>query len=88
MTWSVSRSCDNRERKYEVPVCHMLDVELLLHVIREFHDVCDNNRLHISEGPVRFTKFRECLKGTPRDRWDTIVVATRGAAGGAGWRQH
>ena len=72
-TWTANDEV--KKAKYEMPSCHVPDVELLLHVIHEFYDVTNNARLHLSTGTVRFTKFRECLRGTPRDRWDMTCAA-------------
>ena len=63
----------DKKAKFELPVCHVNDIELLLHCIHEFFDVSSNNRLHLSTGAARFAKFRECLRGTPRDRWDSVL---------------
>ena len=75
-TWTTTgQNAQTHKSKYEVPVCHVNDVELLLHVIHEFRDASHATRLHLTTGPERFAKFRECLRGTPRDRWDTVVAA-------------
>ena len=74
-SWTPTNA-ETKKAKYEVPVCHVPDVELLLYVIHEFYDVSDNARLHLSQGTEKFAKFRECLRATPRDRWDA-TLATR-----------
>ena len=54
-------SCDDPSKK-----------ELFLYVVDQFVDAAHNDRLHLSTGPSRYTKFREVLGGALRLRWQTI----------------
>ena len=72
-TETVNTKDVDKKAKFELPICHVNDIELLLHCIHEFLDISSNNRLHLSTGAVCFVKFRECLCGTPRDCWDSVL---------------
>ena len=72
-TETVNTKDVDKKAKFELPICHVNDIELLLHCIHEFIDISSNNHLHLSTGAVRFTKFRECLRSTPCDHWDSVL---------------
>ena len=72
---------DNRDMARvtsELPVADRPNVELIIHVINEFIDATDDNRLHLDTGASKFAKFREVLKGTPRNRWDAELAGNAG----------
>ena len=58
------------KKKAEIHQAHVLDPELIIRVIDEFHDIMEPTRLNLSTGPLKFEKFRECLTGIVRDEWD------------------
>ena len=55
--------------------CDKLDPEYLIETIHEFQDASVNARLHCSTGPQKFSKFRECLGGLARSKWDSVKDA-------------
>ena len=72
-TETVNTKDIDKKAKFELPIYHVNDIELILHSIHEFIDISSNNRLHLSTSEVRFMKFRECLHGTPCDHWDSVL---------------
>ena len=61
------------KRKYNVPLVTTQDVETLCRCILEFEDVSAPPRLSLTTGPLKFSFFRQCLGGTIRDQWDTLI---------------
>ena len=61
------------KRKYNVPLVNTQDVETLCHCILEFEDVSVPPRLLLTTGHLKFSFFRQCLGGTIRNQWDTLV---------------
>ena len=62
------------KRKFSVPLLNNLDVETICHCILEFCDVCHATRLSLTQGPLKFTYFRQCLDGITHDDWDLITA--------------
>lgn len=59
--------------KHYLPVCDdPSKKELFIHVINEFLDACDDSRLHLSTGPLRYNKFRQVLEGSLRVEWQSL----------------
>ena len=74
LTCVVPLGGDNTEkRKYNVPIVSTSDVETLCRNILEFQDVSAGPRLSLTTGPLKFTYYRQTLRGTKRDKWDTIA---------------
>ena len=74
LTHVVPLGGDNTEkRKYNVPIVSTSDVETLCRNILEFQDVSAAPRLSLTTGPLKFTYYRQTLRGTKRDKWDTIA---------------
>ena len=48
-------------------------METLCRCILEFEDVSAPPRLSLTTGPLKFSFFRQCLGGTIRDQWDTLI---------------
>ena len=72
-TETVNTKDVDKKAKFELPICDVNNIKLLLHCIHEFIEVSSNNRLHLSTGAVHFVIFRECPRGTPRDHWDSVL---------------
>ena len=64
----------HEKKKASVPKCIEEDPESLLRTVVSFLDACDNNRLHLNTGALRYEKFRECLGGNILDTWDTVCI--------------
>ena len=62
------------KRKFSVPLLNNHDVETICRCILEFRDVCHTTRLSLTQGPLKFTYFRQCLDGITRDDWDLITA--------------
>ena len=62
------------KRKFSVPLLNNHDVETICRCILEFCDVCHTTRLSLTQGPLKFTYFRQCLDGITRDDWDLITA--------------
>ena len=62
------------KRKFSVPLLNNHDVETICHCILEFRDVCHATRLSLTQGPLKFTYFRQCLDGITHDDWDLITA--------------
>ena len=60
------------KHKFSVPLLDNHDVETICRCILEFQDVCHTTRLSLTQGPLKFTYFRQCLDGITRDDWDLI----------------
>ena len=59
--------------KMYLPVCDdPSQKELFLYVVDQFMDATHDERLHLSTGPIRYTKFRIVLSGALRISWQTI----------------
>ena len=59
--------------KVYLPVCDdPSKKELFVHVINEFLDACDDSRLHLNTGALRYNKFRQVLEGSLRVEWQGI----------------
>ena len=62
--------------KMYLPVCDdPSNKELFLYVIDQFIDASDNDRLHLSTGNVRYSKFRSVLGGDLRLKWQELSNA-------------
>ena len=73
--WTEGTGDNARQRssKMYLPVCSdPSNKELFLYVIDQFLDACDNDRLHLSQGPQRYTKFRQVLDGSLRIDWQEL----------------
>ena len=67
---------NERYAKMYLPVCDdPSHKEVFLYVIDQFLDAAHNDRLHLSTGPVRYTKFRDVLGGDLRIVWQQISDA-------------
>ena len=65
---------DNTEkRKYNVPIVSTSDVKTLCRNILEFQDVSAGPRLSLTMGQLKLTYYQQTLRGTKRDKWDTIA---------------
>ncbi len=76
--WSETVNSVNRERtsKMYLPTCDdPSKKELFFYVIDQFLDAMSNDRLHLSTGPARYSKFRQVLNGTLRLSWQTLSTA-------------
>ena len=62
------------KRKFSVLLLNNHDVETICRCILEFRDVCHTTRLSLTQGPLKFTYFRQCLDGITRDDWDLITA--------------
>ena len=62
------------KRKFSVPLLNNHDVETICRCILEFRNVCHATRLSLTQGPLKFTYFRQCLDGITRDDWDLITA--------------
>jgi hypothetical protein len=59
------------EKRYaDVPTLNKDNRELMLRMVHEFYDACSANRLSLTTGAARFSKFRECLGPAFRGPWD------------------
>ena len=64
---TVPSSQDITEKcKFSVPLLSNHDVETICRCILEFCDVCHATRLSLTQGPLKFTYFRQCLDGITR----------------------
>ena len=67
-TWTTGTTDANRRErsaKLWLPVCDdPSKKELFFYVIDQFYDAADNDRLHLSQGPDHYTKFRLVLQGS------------------------
>lgn len=67
---------ENRSSKMYLPkAADSSNHELLIYVIDQFIDACHNDRLHLSTGVQRYTKFREVIGGDLRVEWQRISDA-------------
>ena len=67
-----------REHYYKMylPICDdPSQKELFLYVIDQFFDAAHNDRLHLSTGTERYTKFRQVVDGALRMSWVAISDA-------------
>lgn len=63
----------NHFSKMHLPTAHdPQNKELLLYVIDQFYDAADGDRLHLTTGPIRYSKFRQVLTGDLRITWQQI----------------
>ena len=75
LSHTVNSGQDIREkRKYSVPLLNNHDVETICRCILEFRNVCHTTRLSLTQGPLKFTYFQQCLDGITHDDWDLITV--------------
>ena len=73
-SWT-SNNVDHYYKMY-LPVCSdVTNKEILLYVIDQFVDAAHNDRLHLSTGDSRYSKFRQVLDGSLRLDWQTISDA-------------
>ena len=76
--WTTGAAPNQRDAsaKLYLPTCDdPSKKELFLYVVDQFVDACHNDRLHLSTGPSRYTKFREVLGGALRLRWQSLSEA-------------
>ena len=67
---------ENRYYKMYLPVCDdPANKELFIYVIEQFFDAAHDERLHLDDGAVRYSKFRQVLDGSLRLEWQTISDA-------------
>ena len=74
-TWQEGNAPNQRERsaKMYLPVCDdPSKKELFFYVVDQFMDAVSNERLHLSTGPSRYSKFRVVMQGSLRLSWQTI----------------
>ena len=62
------------KRNFSVPLLNNHDVETICCCILEFRNVCHTTRLSLTQGPLKFTYFRQCLDSITRDNWDLITA--------------
>ena len=60
------------KRQAEIPRADPTNIETILRMVLEFDNACHVGRLAITNGPIKFARFRDCLQGTMRDKWDQI----------------
>ena len=60
--------------KFSVVLLNNHDVETICHCILQFRNVCHATRLSLTQGPLKFTYFRQCLDGITHDDWDLITA--------------
>ena len=60
--------------KFSVLLLDNHDVETICQCILEFQDICHTTRLSLTQGPLKFTYFRQCLDGITHDDWDLITT--------------
>ena len=67
---------EERSAKMYLPICDdPAKKELFIYVIDQFIDAMDNNRLHLTTGPSRYSKFCQVLEGSLRIEWQMISDA-------------
>ena len=71
----IGNANQTEKSKYKVPFVSTFDVETLCHCILEFIDVSAPASFNLSNGPLCFTYFHQCLGGSPCNCWDVIVPA-------------
>lgn len=75
-TLGAAGNTTNHDAKMYLPTANdPSEKELLLYVIDQYLDACHNDRLHISTGPERYSKFRAVLQGDFRITWQTLSDA-------------
>ncbi len=71
--WTEGADARDRSAKMYLPTCDdPSKKELFLYVIDQFLDAMSNDRLHLSTGPNRYSKFRVVVNGSIRLAWQTI----------------
>ena len=68
----------NKDEYYKMylPVCEdPTKKELFLYVIDQFYDACHEERLHLTTGLERYSKFRLVVDGALKMGWQTISEA-------------
>lgn len=74
-TWTTTQGNEYYYKMY-LPVCSdPTNKEVLLYVIEQFSDAAHNDRLHLSLGGERYSKFRQVLDGALRLEWQTLSDA-------------
>ena len=63
------------KREATIPMCDRVNKELLLRVCKEFDNACVASRLNLTNGPKRFSKFREVLGLEYHVDWDNCADA-------------
>ena len=74
-SWEQNPQSNPKERhaKMYLPVCDdPSKKELFFYVIDQFYDAMGNDRLHLTTGESRYTKFRVVLQGSLRLSWQDI----------------
>ena len=64
---------NNTKREYSVPYASSQDVETLCRCVLEFDDISAIPHLSLTTGPLKFSYFRQCLRGTIHDKWDVLA---------------
>ncbi len=71
-SWTTTAGQDKYYKMY-LPVCDdPTNKEVLLYVIDQFLDAAHNDRLHLSNGATRYSKFRQVVDGSLRLDWQTL----------------
>ena len=66
-------------RRTRCPViCNENDAELACKLYEEFNDICQDTRLDLNTGALKFEFFRQCLAGAARAHWDVAAAAQGG----------
>ena len=75
--WTTGNPPQDRYAKMYLPVCDdPSNKEVFLYVIDQFLDAAHTDRLHLTTGAQRYTKFRSILGGDLRIAWQEISDAT------------
>ena len=75
-SWTEGNPARDRSAKMYLPSCEdPSKKELFFYVIDQFLDAISNDRLHLSTGPSRYSKFRVVIQGSIRLAWQTLSAA-------------
>lgn len=78
-TTGVGANARDEYSKMYLPICDDPSMkELFLYVIDQFFDAAHSERLHLTTGTARYTKFRAVLGGAVRLSWQTLSDARAG----------
>ena len=71
-SWTTAQGANHSYKLY-LPICSdPTNKELFLYVVEQFVDGAHNDRLHLSNGPSRYSKFRQVLDGAVKLEWQTL----------------
>ncbi len=77
----VTVGANSVRRRAENPMMtNETDAEFACRVYEEFVDVCNNDRLHLNTGALKFEYFRQCLAGQARANWDREAADVGGTS--------